>query len=635
MEILFLYISSERQIFANQNINFGGEFRFQYLAERQQLSIERNPMYIQSFFQLGNLDNSANIENVTSIIGGNGAGKTSLLRFIKNTFASGSGGVQNPIVLALKSEKGIIVYYSEELPISNHNCEEFAIKLQELTSPKNIVLKNDKTPAFEYKMSPKVKEFDYADIVFFSNVLNDYGDIEVKGTRDISTSFLIKHDFESSVQNRLANVESANLLETHFSQEISRQIAFINRYNQNKFLPFRLPQLLFISSKRDLKYDFRYSSYEKEIFEEYGFSEQIVLLTDRLLKNINAVKNNLVRLTNHFIADCILNFLFELATNFRSISSKLKFKLPAVAIKSKESNLLIATEILNNIRNQAKKFHIKLDEKHDNWINNTEHFINLISKAIASKQDLISDLNQFAIDISDSKGEFKEFYNSYRDSFLLKPYLNFKWHNISSGETALLNFYSRFYSISNDESINELQKNVIILIDEGDIYFHPAWQKKFVYLLLEYLPTVFSKTRSGERRNIQIIFNTNSPIQASDLPNDNTIFLEKIDSFTTVVRDSLNDQKETFAANIYTLFSDSFFIKEGVIGDFAMIKIDQIIIELTKGAKPDKHKREIIRKVIHQIGEPILKHKLMQMYNDRFNLEIHERLDKIESKLGI
>src|ERR1019366_427183 len=117
-----------------------------------------------------------------------------------------------------------------------------------------------------------------------------------------------------------------------------------------------------------------------------------------------------------------------------------------------------------------------------------------------------------------------------------------------------------------------------VLIDEGDVFLHPAWQKRFVYLLLEYLPIIFAKTEHGVQRNIQIIFTTNSPIPASDLPNSNTIFLDRVliqsdkDSsmiFTSIVKDSLNDQKETFATNIHTLFSDSFFIKNGLIGDFA------------------------------------------------------------------
>jgi len=190
----------------------------------------------------------------------------------------------------------------------------------------------------------------------------------------------------------------------------------------------------------------------------------------------------------------------------------------------------------------------------------------------------------------------------------------------------------------------ELKKNLIVLIDEGDVYLHPAWQKRFIYLLLEYLEEIYSKTKNGTIRNIQIVLTTNSAIPASDLPNDNTIFLEKTTSYLedenivltkTIVKDSLNDQKETFAANIYTLLSDSFFIKNGLIGDFATEKINDVIKELSSGYEISFERRESIRRTIQQIGEPILKHKLFQMYNDRFNLSLHERLDKIEKHLKL
>ena len=248
-----------------------------------------------------------------------------------------------------------------------------------------------------------------------------------------------------------------------------------------------------------------------------------------------------------------------------------------------------------------------MDRKHYEWIEGVRKFIIFLPDIISANEDSIDDLNQLPIKITGkTRDAFKNFYNCYRDSYSLKPYINFKWRNLSTGEKALINIYSRFYFLSNDEVINELNKNLIILIDEGDVYLHPAWQKRFVYLLLNYLPRVYSKTRSDVKRNIQIILTTNSPIPSSDLPNDNTIFLEKSIYYSddgqmpitkTIVKDSLNDQKETFAANIYTLLTDSFFIKDGFIGEFAAMKINEIIKELTRGSKPEKKEGRIFGKL--------------------------------------
>jgi hypothetical protein len=176
------------------------------------------------------------------------------------------------------------------------------------------------------------------------------------------------------------------------------------------------------------------------------------------------------------------------------------------------------------------------------------------------------------------------------------------------------------------------------LIDEGDVYLHPEWQKQFVKILIDFIPIIYNKTTKGDKQKIQIIFTTNSPIPASDLLSYNTIFLENSlnekNEKVTIVKDSLNDQKETFAANIHTLLSDSFFVKNGLIGDFASEKLNKTIHQIIYRVDLSIEEREKMRRLIHQIGEPVLKTKLMQMYNDRFNLEIHERLYKIEKHLG-
>ena len=72
----------------------------------------------------------------------------------------------------------------------------------------------------------------------------------------------------------------------------------------------------------------------------------------------------------------------------------------------------------------------------------------------------------------------------------------------------------------------------------------------------------------------------------------------------------------------------------GLVGEFAVEIINKIIGQLINKVDLSHDEQEKIRKIIHQIGEPVLKRKLMQMYDDRFNLYIHERLDKIEKKLG-
>jgi hypothetical protein len=232
----------------------------------------------------------------------------------------------------------------------------------------------------------------------------------------------------------------------------------------------------------------------------------------------------------------------------------------------------------------------------------------------------------------------KEFMRQYLKTFSVNRYLNFQWRNLSSGENALINIFSRFYSLSNERRFGDpLNQNIIILIDEGDTYLHPSWQKKLLKILLEYLPIVFKSDKIGRKRNLQIISTTNSPIPASDLLNYNTIFLEKnIEGVR--VKDNLNEQKNTFAANIHTLLSDSFFISDGLRGEFANDKL-QLLIKFLKGEDSTGiFNEQTAFNLINLIGEPLIKNSLRDLFFQKFpsliEMEI-ERLTALKNEYGI
>jgi len=251
---------------------------------------------------------------------------------------------------------------------------------------------------------------------------------------------------------------------------------------------------------------------------------------------------------------------------------------------------------------------------------------------------VLSDVgNSFAINIREKPDQFKQFYELYCRSYLLRPSLNFTWGGLSSGETALLKMYGRFFSLTNQQvraDNGKLRKNVIVLVDEGDLYLHPGWQKEFVFILLNFLSNIYATTPEGHKRNIQIIFTTNSPIPSSDLPNTNIIFLEKKGK-SIVIRDSLDDRKATFGANIHTLLADSFYLRDGMMGNFARHKINEVI-EILQGEKEIEAKREFIQNIIAVIGEPIIRGKLTQMLQERLSLDqvnLSARLAQLDQRV--
>ena len=204
-------------------------------------------------------------------------------------------------------------------------------------------------------------------------------------------------------------------------------------------------------------------------------------------------------------------------------------------------------------------------------------------------------------------------------SFVLK-YINIGGLSLASGERAMLNFFSWLYLvpyfriISNDV-YESLHDNVLLLIDEIDLYCHPSWQQKLVKSLIKEINVLYAG------KKVQIIFTTHSPIVLSDIPECNVIFLKRKEGKCYI--DNKKNHTETFGANIYKLFDDAFFLEErGQIGEFAKNKIQNIIKRIQPFTNqrneviyPELTKEEIeqTEKEISLIGESIIRDKLLEM----------------------
>jgi len=148
--------------------------------------------------------------------------------------------------------------------------------------------------------------------------------------------------------------------------------------------------------------------------------------------------------------------------------------------------------------------------------------------------------------------------------------------NLSHGERSF--FIVEFLIVNKILEIKE--ENLFFLLDEIHANFHPQWQKNILNRLKKLLIQFDKK--------IHIILTTHSPFLLSDIPKQNIIFLDTYKKEDEEVKngkqkvgnckvvDGLNEKKETFGANIHTLLSDSFFMEDGLMGEFAKGKIESI-----------------------------------------------------------
>jgi len=146
------------------------------------------------------------------------------------------------------------------------------------------------------------------------------------------------------------------------------------------------------------------------------------------------------------------------------------------------------------------------------------------------------------------------------------------FEGLSAGERQITYSITNFmYHLTNLESVwqdhsrqldHEVIKyrNVNVVFDELELYFHPELQRVFIGYLLKSI-------ESGNFihiRGINILIVTHSPFVLSDIPRTNVLALgEKV------------TQKETFCANIHEMLGSSFFMDYS-IGELAQKTIEDI-----------------------------------------------------------
>lgn len=187
----------------------------------------------------------------------------------------------------------------------------------------------------------------------------------------------------------------------------------------------------------------------------------------------------------------------------------------------------------------------------------------------------------------------------------------FELKYLSSGEQQLLHStISVSYHIDNllsiienkEESELRLYKEINIILDEIELYYHPEYQREYI----ENLITLLSQEKY-KGLNFNVIFSTHSPFILSDIPSQNILKLKHGES-------RKNDRINSFAANIYDLLKDEFFLKDGAIGIFASNKISEVL------------SKSIIEKddldIINLIGDPFLKGVIKKKIEDKLSTSL-------------
>lgn len=586
MELLYIWIKHYKGI-RDLGLNLSNEFRFQFDEENRKLVVAHVDNYIPHFF-------AENITNLTAVIGENGAGKTTALRYIVEYL---SGGIHNH-----QDEQGLVVFKQGE-KISYYSSSEIEVDISSQSRTISRVFDTNKIRSS-------------AVTIFLSNIFDptsyytqDYLKGQLGETKNLSTQYLLFADYqnwtgEDAERKRLS-------YDDHFSafaaQEMIRMVRLIRWLNNKEAngRPFPVQPPPYVNLV------LRFNQNEK-----YG--KELDLLSRAVEQYFGIRKNE----KNRFLVRIFLASLYHFMNDIKFISG------PEIIRETYEKVPSLIRSYLKE--NQGKRSFLKnsiVPEFHEifYFVLRSEQS-GLLNERIGQIQEFLHHLEQFLLNrnvhvLGNGNGLsvqltrankpglellIEEYYKVER----ISGYADFYFSHapgsdtsLSSGEYALLLVFARLNSVKVD-----YKKPLIILIDEAELALHPQWQKEFIYHFVDFIQERFVSHK------VQIVLTAHSPFILSDMPPNCVVLLEK-NSEKRAVISNLKTKSETFGANIHELFADAFFLNGALMGHFAKEKIDGIIKSL-QNPQPLEN-INYVQSVIQMIGEPIIKTKLAEMLAEK------------------
>lgn len=559
IHICYAYIRHSKAL-DHVGIKIDSQYDYHYDDDSRVLTISHNKRYPRNFWGDG-------VYSLAAIIGNNGAGKSTAMEFLLGTLLEGANR---------REVDGVLVYENDG-------------KLEIWGS--NVKVKT-KLPHEFIREIPKISCFYYCGHFMPYVNYNDMRFSELAGGYNASDGWLLLKDLQS-----YTNVDSMYMdkpLAWHLNVFVARNNSRICRMLADKkvrdtFKSFILPKYILFGVNQSGYYALLAKKRTGKVKQE---------IPERRV--VNADSKN--RLLESFIYYDFLN----LANEGFGLNSDEVLK----ALDVWQTNQSVNDEVL---------FRLKSFYENGNWSQELTAYLKSIYVIMTRVVTLCGfyddnvsqlfylhsekDSNKLSILVHEVLNEWPFLTASYFDLYYSQELGGETI--LSSGEQNLLDLFSRLYDalVISPSKFANVDSKRLVLLDEAEIGFHPDWQRKYIDLILQFLQTLVL-VRPGE--GFQVLISTHSPILLSDIPSCCVNYLER-DSNGIVHVLEREDVKETFATNVFEQYRDSFFMRDGLIGEFARKKLIAVQDTIEEAGITDE-----TLKVIGMIGDVRIKEYLMQ-----------------------
>ena len=570
MKLIALVIKQYDELFKNQIFNFSDEYKVNFDFETNELRIDKNLDYIENFY-------GESIYNISPIVGINGIGKTTVLNIISGYSPA-------------KREQDSDNQYFFLFEIGKQE-DKVRFKL----SYNNLSVAN--LPAYRERTFYRNQDgsfdcdpegYDVTRKVLYVNLPSKGkgGVIESRTTLNQEGLAMFIHSYLwLSDRKIISSVLSCSLdispygLED-YTNSIPRKITPIG------FLIYKSIHNIFYEEKEFIRKYFNKT--KPEDVEKYLNTE-----------DYDYVKFGL-KLLSSIVGDLDENEEKEEENKLKDGTSKVRKEYVESIINMVE--ILREIEVDPSLDNNPSSILLKYSNTNRRLF---EELNNRIAQYTVSKK-LMDDL---------CYGLNKSF-NNYN---LLKETPDY---HMSTGEGNLIEIFSQLYTyLSMHEESSE---DIILLVDELESGMHLEWSRRLIKVLIDNLSEILDI--EGKGRKIQLSFTTHSPYMLSDIKPGNVIMIEKNQETGYSEGKVLQN---TFAKNIQEIMKENLI--DNIYGDFALAKINSMIERLTGEEEKEGNEEELLKE-IHLISEPILRNKLLEMYDKKYNtseFSIEKQLQKL------
>jgi predicted ATP-binding protein involved in virulence len=621
--LIGIKLGSEYGVLYDQFLCFDPRFdiRIEKLSATTQVKIAFSQDYVEGFF-------GRNVVYVTGIVGKNGVGKSTTLRYLKELFIKEQKDLdeREQDIVFFKDGPTIKVYINQH---ARHDIE-----IENFTTlPVEEIYFRDYP-----KVLDRIKNLT---TIYYSNSLEtDYFEKESINYFNVSTGYLKEQVGKINHAVKSRKIRNLGGLKRFRYTELKRQIEFLNAFNNmanRPDIPFKRIAKIGINIHALSKKD--YVKFEDSIVQSIqekletidlpsGFIPEFVDRLRLTVRDFSDTANisrestkrdnlqiifydNLTAFLLRIVLDDLINLkllgnkaasLLEVIDVFREVRY---FREDELARYGRLFNRL--KEIFESVELDGKEFQHKPRPKP---LAITEKLKDIEELEIFFRRNWMDfNFEKHRIIFETSSNIFLEFFNQHYSTALDLPFLTVRWPSLSAGEESLIAYFSRLFAV-----LSEIRsENVLMLIDEGDLYFHPEWQRDYVYFLLEFLNSTLIPATG-----IHLILTTHSPFIVSDLPKENIILLSKEEQEFGAPTVIVNKPAlSTLGGNIHTLFTETFFLGESTVSSFAKKKINESIIQpIVNGSIADVSH---LRQLIARIGEPVLRNIIEERLAQRLH----------------